>query len=64
MGVFNGVFPIRAGKEEAARAFAAETYRGSSCRLRGPARAWRHHPGDVVAPGDSHGQPHGGVVRR
>jgi hypothetical protein len=25
MGVFNGVFPIRAGKEEDARAFAAET---------------------------------------
>ena len=25
MGVFNGAFPIRAGKEEAARAFAAET---------------------------------------
>ena len=26
MGVFNGVFPIQAGKEAAARAFAAETY--------------------------------------
>ena len=26
MGVFNGVFPIQAGKEEAARAFAAETF--------------------------------------
>ena len=25
MGVFNGMFPIQAGKEEAARAFAAET---------------------------------------
>src|SRR5215211_5773920 len=25
MGVFNGVFPIQAGKEEEARAFAAET---------------------------------------
>ena len=25
MGVFNGVFPIQAGKEEDARAFAAET---------------------------------------
>lgn len=25
MAVFNGVFPIQAGKEEAARAFAAET---------------------------------------
>lgn len=25
MGVFNGVFPIQAGKEQAARAFAAET---------------------------------------
>lgn len=25
MGVFNGMFPITAGKEEAARAFAAET---------------------------------------
>jgi hypothetical protein len=25
VGVFNGVFPIRAGKEEDARAFAAET---------------------------------------
>jgi hypothetical protein len=25
MGVFNGMFPIRAGKEEDARAFAAET---------------------------------------
>ena len=25
MGVFNGVFPIKAGKEEDARAFAAET---------------------------------------
>jgi len=25
MGVFNGVFPIQAGKEDAARAFAAET---------------------------------------
>ena len=25
MGVFNGVFPVQAGKEEAARAFAAET---------------------------------------
>ena len=25
MGVFNGVFPIQPGKEEAARAFAAET---------------------------------------
>ena len=24
MGIFNGVFPIQAGKEEAARAFAAE----------------------------------------
>ncbi len=26
MAVFNGVFPIQAGKEEAARAFAAETF--------------------------------------
>jgi hypothetical protein len=26
MGVFNGVFPIQAGKEEDARAFAAETF--------------------------------------
>jgi hypothetical protein len=26
MGVFNGVFPIQAGKEDAARAFAAETF--------------------------------------
>jgi hypothetical protein len=26
MGVFNGVFPIKAGKEEDARAFAAETF--------------------------------------
>ena len=26
MGVFNGVFPIQAGKEDDARAFAAETY--------------------------------------
>jgi hypothetical protein len=26
MGVFNGVFPIKPGKEEAARAFAAETF--------------------------------------
>jgi hypothetical protein len=26
MGVFNGVFPVQAGKEEDARAFAAETY--------------------------------------
>lgn len=25
MGVFNGMFPIQAGKEDAARAFAAET---------------------------------------
>jgi hypothetical protein len=25
MGVFNGVFPIQAGKEDASRAFAAET---------------------------------------
>ena len=25
MGVFNGLFPIQAGKEEDARAFAAET---------------------------------------
>jgi hypothetical protein len=25
MGVFNGLFPVRAGKEEDARAFAAET---------------------------------------
>jgi hypothetical protein len=25
MGVFNGMFPVQAGKEEAARAFAAET---------------------------------------
>jgi hypothetical protein len=25
MGVFNGMFPIQAGKEEAARSFAAET---------------------------------------
>jgi hypothetical protein len=25
MGVFNGVFPIQAGKEQAARAFASET---------------------------------------
>ena len=26
MGVFNGMFPIQAGKEEDARAFAAETF--------------------------------------
>lgn len=26
MGVFNGVFPIQTGKEDAARAFAEETY--------------------------------------
>src|SRR4051794_16381563 len=26
MGVFNGVFPIQSGKEEDARAFAAETF--------------------------------------
>jgi hypothetical protein len=26
MGVFNGVFPIQVGKEDAARAFAAETF--------------------------------------
>jgi len=26
MGVFNGVFPVKAGKEDAARAFAAETF--------------------------------------
>ncbi len=26
MGVFNGVFPVQAGKEEDARAFAAETF--------------------------------------
>jgi len=26
MGVFNGVFPIQAGKEDDARAFAAETF--------------------------------------
>lgn len=26
MGVFNGVYPIRPGKEDAARAFAAETF--------------------------------------
>jgi|ERR1017187_4886200 hypothetical protein len=26
MGVFNGVFPIKAGKEDEARAFAAETF--------------------------------------
>jgi hypothetical protein len=26
MGVFNGVFPVQAGKDDAARAFAAETF--------------------------------------
>jgi hypothetical protein len=49
MGVFNGVFPIRAGKEDDARAFAAETFGArrpdfeahlARCGRRRARRAW------------------------
>ncbi len=64
MGVFNGVFPIQAGKEEDARAFAAETFGARRPDFEAHLASAGITRETWAAAGDSHGQPHARVVRR
>ena len=58
MGVFNGVFPIQAGREADARAFAAET---SGARARGATRSTSHRSASRVRRGVA-GTPMGSLM--
>ena len=64
MGVFNGMFPIAEGKEDAARKFAAEAIGARKADFAAHPRTIEQHSRNMGDTANPNGELHADLVRR